>query len=104
MRKAPGKDDENGLSELIRDDQARYDVMSIVNRTGHSASDISEWMKKVEEAKPSINIATLVGHGTMRDKSGIKIDPNPTNKDLKKMAMLIDEGIEAGAFGLSTGL
>lgn len=75
-----------------------------LGQDGVSAANISKWMQKVEEAKPAINIGTLVGHGTIRDEAGVKLDPNPTKEDIKQMVNLVDEAMEAGAFGLSTGL
>jgi len=75
-----------------------------LGQDGESAANISEWIKKVEEAEPAINIGTLVGHGTVRDEAGVKLNPNPSKEDIEQMAKLVDEAMEAGAFGLSTGL
>lgn len=75
-----------------------------LGQDGESAANISEWMQKVKNAKPAINIGTLVGHGTVRDEAGVKLNPNPTKENIEQMASLVDEAMQAGAYGLSTGL
>jgi N-acyl-D-aspartate/D-glutamate deacylase len=57
------------------------------------------------DAEPaSCNVAALVGHGTLRAAvMGGDARP-PTDEELERMRALVREGIEAGCFGLSTGL
>lgn len=76
----------------------------VLGQDGSSAEEMSTWMKKVEEARPAINIATLIGHGTVRNLSGVKLNPEPSGEDLQKMASMVDNAMEVGCFGLSTGL
>ncbi len=75
-----------------------------LGQDGSSAAEISDWMKQVETARPVPNIATLIGHGTVRKHAGVELNPNPSTEDLKKMAKIVDEALESGCFGLSTGL
>ena len=64
----------------------------------------SEYLDKLEELKKSINVATLVGHGTVRSAVlGFENRP-PTEKELSEMKSFVEEAMKAGAFGLSTGL
>ena len=51
-----------------------------------------------------LNVAALVGHGTVRAAvlGGEAHAPRPD--ELQQMAALVEEAMEAGAFGLSTGL
>ncbi|NQV14851.1 amidohydrolase family protein [bacterium] len=76
----------------------------VLGQDGSSATDISAWMKQVEATHPAINIASLVGHGSIRDLAGVKLNPDPSPEDLQQMADLVDDALEAGCFGLSTGL
>ncbi|MEA1899089.1 MAG: amidohydrolase family protein [Bacteroidota bacterium] len=76
----------------------------VLGQDGVSPANISEWMTDVEEARPSLNVATLVGHGSIRDQSGVKINPNPDPSSLNEMAWLVEEAMDLGCFGLSTGL
>lgn len=76
----------------------------VLGQDGSSARELSSWMIKVQEARPAINICTVVGHGTIRNLSGVKLDPEPTQENLQQMSNLVDEALVAGCFGLSTGL
>jgi len=54
--------------------------------------------------KVAVNAGMLVGHNTLRLMAmGIE-DRAPTKAELEHMAALLDEGLGAGALGLSTGL
>ena len=66
--------------------------------------DISEWMQEVDEINPGVNIATFVGHGTVRRLTGVEYETDVTEDDLDKMAQLVESAMQAGCFGLSTGL
>ena len=52
----------------------------------------------------AINLAPLVGHGTLR-VAGMGLDQrSPTGLELSTMGRLLDEQLQQGAFGFSTGL
>lgn len=53
---------------------------------------------------PALNVAFLVGHGTLRQAVMGGDDRPPTDAELAAMAELVTEGMQAGAVGLSTGL
>lgn len=64
----------------------------------------AEYLDAVEAEALGINVAFLVGHGTVR---GAVIGPEArpaTDIESRTMAREIDAAIEAGAFGLSSGL
>ena len=65
---------------------------------------LGEFYKKVEKQGTTINLAPLVGHGTVR--IAVKgFDPSKPSKDeLDEMKALIAQAMEEGAFGMSTGL
>ncbi|MEM3699401.1 MAG: D-aminoacylase [Candidatus Bathyarchaeia archaeon] len=52
----------------------------------------------------STNVASLVGHGTVRTAVIGAENRQPTEKELEEMKNLVAESMEAGAFGLSSGL
>lgn len=67
-------------------------------------NSLAEYLDEVDAAEIAPNVATLVGHGTVRyDVLGME-DVEPTDADLEAMAALVREGLEDGAVGLSTGL
>lgn len=52
----------------------------------------------------SVNVASFVGHGTVRTAVIGVENRGPTEKELEEMKRLVAESMEAGAFGLSSGL
>ncbi len=63
-----------------------------------------EFMRVVEQANPAINVACLVPHGAVRYAT-LGLKPRaPSEAELDQMREHIDEGMGAGAAGLSTGL
>lgn len=66
--------------------------------------DLSQWMQKVEKARPRVNIAMFAGHNTLRGLAGVNYDSIPRKEGLQRMQQLLKEALSAGAFGMSTGL
>lgn len=83
----------------------RMGVTSIVvGNCGGSVRDVSDFFKKVD-GKVTVNVATLVGHNTVREAAmGGSFDRAPTPKELAKMEQMVDGAMREGACGLSTGL
>lgn len=63
-----------------------------------------EYLSRLEERGLSINVAALVGHGTIRIAVMGAENRRPTERELNEMRGLVAEAMEAGAFGLSSGL
>lgn len=69
-----------------------------------SWSSFGDYLKRLDEQGIAINFAPLVGHGTIR-RCVIGLEKRaPTNDELEKMKSFVVEAMEAGAFGLSSGL
>nr|WKN39409.1 amidohydrolase family protein [Tunicatimonas sp. TK19036] len=66
--------------------------------------NLDEWMQQVEDTVPGVNIAMFVGHGTLRMQSGIKYNPRPSQEQLADMGNLLERNLDAGCFGMTTGL
>ena len=67
-------------------------------------SSFREYLDRLDELKKSVNIVTLVGHGTIRSATLGVEDREPNERELNIMKEYVKEAMEAGAFGLSTGL
>jgi N-acyl-D-amino-acid deacylase len=62
------------------------------------------YLERVDEARPSLNVAVLMGHGTLR-AGALPLDERPPEPgELDLMRGWVREGVAAGAVGLSTGL
>ncbi|MFW6088754.1 MAG: N-acyl-D-amino-acid deacylase family protein [Gemmatimonadota bacterium] len=67
------------------------------------AAELAAHLDSVAAARPGVNVAYLVGHNTIRRESGVEFG-DPGTEGLVRMSELVAQGLEAGAFGLSTGL
>jgi len=67
------------------------------------AAALAGHLDAVDAAHPGVNVAYLIGHGTVRDESGVGFGEAGA-EGLQRMAALVELGLESGAFGLSTGL
>ena len=67
-------------------------------------STFGEYLDQLEKQGVALNVAPLVGHGTVRMAvMGVDSRP-PTVEEFEKMKDLIAQSMEDGAFGMSTGL
>jgi len=64
----------------------------------------AEYVQAVEETKPAINVAALVGHTTLRSNHLDRLDRTATPDEVAAMRAQLQEGLDHGALGLSTGL
>jgi N-acyl-D-aspartate/D-glutamate deacylase len=62
------------------------------------------YLEVVERAPPSLNVAILAGHNTLRAAVMGMARRAPTQDEQRAMRDLVREALEAGAVGLSTGL
>lgn len=63
------------------------------------------YLAAVDQVKPSLNVAALVGHNTLRlDAMGDSQEVPPSIDQVTHMAGWVAEGMDAGAVGFSTGL
>jgi N-acyl-D-amino-acid deacylase len=65
---------------------------------------MGEYLSVLENARPSINVAALVGHGNLRLAVLGMEDRRPNTDELTEMKQLLAKGLQDGAVGLSTGL
>lgn len=65
---------------------------------------VGRYMDTVVRARPSENVATYVGHGTLRIAVMGFENKAASSNQLERMKHLLEEGLQAGAIGLSLGL
>ena len=63
-----------------------------------------DYLDAIDEARPAVNIATLVGHGSIRQEVLGLGRGAPSPPDLDRMRGLVHDAVTDGAVGLSTGL
>lgn len=65
---------------------------------------LGDYFDAVEANGVAPNIATLVGHGTVRFNVLGMADRDPTEAELEEMTDLVSDSLDEGAIGFSTGL
>ena len=65
---------------------------------------VGEYLKAFDASGTALNVIQLIGHGTLRIAAMGFARREPTATELSRMQRYIADGIEDGAWGLSTGL
>ncbi|HEX6570719.1 MAG TPA: D-aminoacylase [Steroidobacteraceae bacterium] len=76
----------------------------VVNPDGGGPVDLAAQRTQLEKGGLGPNVALLIGHGSVRRTSMGGADREPSGDELEKMRALVRRGMQAGAFGLSSGL
>ena len=63
-----------------------------------------EYMAAVEDAPAAVNLAPLAGHTALRAKAMDDVYRAATTPEIAHMEALLDEALDAGCIGMSTGL
>jgi N-acyl-D-amino-acid deacylase len=79
-------------------------TLLISGNCGGSELDIKNFLDRIKEKPLAVNLATLVGHNTVRAKVMGLDDRPPTSDEQAKMDALVEQAMKDGAVGLSTGL
>jgi len=87
----------------------RADIERLQRRLGWDLSQLDwssmeDYLDLLEQRGIALNCAVVVGHGTLRAHVMGHDDRSPTSEELERMASLLDCALEAGVFGMSTGL
>ena len=94
----------DGLQKLPRADNYVLDGVTtiVTGNCGTSEIDIAAWKQSLDGL--GINVATLVGHNSVRRAVIGLADRAPDERELQTMRELVDQAMRDGAVGLSTGL
>ena len=87
------------------DNFLRMGVTSLVTgNCGSSMTDVGAYLKQSEARGMAVNLATLVGHGSVRREVMQEAARPPSADELRRLRELIDRAMRDGAVGMSTGL
>ncbi len=83
----------------------RMGVTSLITgNCGSSAIDVAEFLRGYEKTPLTVNLGTLIGHGSVRAKVMGFDDRRPTTDEQAQMEAIVEKAMKDGALGLSTGL
>lgn len=109
---APGFIDiHNHSTSRVLDEPAAVSQISqgittlVVGHDGSSLLPVSAYAKSVRKARPAVNVATCVGHATVRRSvmgEDFKREARPD--EVRRMAAIVDRAFKEGAVCLSSGL
>ncbi len=98
-----------GMSPGPVEGEGRREVLTRLEGFGRYRGEVTwrslgEFLDLVRSGGPITNHAWLVGHGTVRASVLGYADRRPTSAQLERMKALVEEAMEEGAWGLSSGL
>jgi N-acyl-D-aspartate/D-glutamate deacylase len=76
----------------------------VTGNCGAGPTDVADYFKRLEMNRIGTNVIHQVPHNDVRRKVLGNINRPPTAGEARQMENLVDEGMRAGAWGLSTGL
>ena len=97
---------ESGVFENPSAGNYIYDGVTtvITGNCGNSADDLKNFFSRIDSMKTSINVASLVGHNTVRRLAMGLNNRLAAPEEQKIMEELVGQAMKDGAVGLSTGL
>jgi N-acyl-D-amino-acid deacylase len=96
---------EDVFSKPTAENFVRMGVTTLVTgNCGGSATDVAEFLGRVNASPLAVNISTLIAHGSVREKVMGLDNRDPTADEQLAMNALVEKGMQDGALGLSTGL
>jgi len=100
----------DGLAPIPRERKEEA-VEQIMKMTGLNMkidlpwNSYEEYLKQLEKSQCAINLVPVVGYNNIRIAGGARFENRePSDEELNKMKDYLREAMEAGAFGMSTGL
>ena len=87
------------------DNYVRQGVTTLIEGPdGSSPVPLAPFFARLEKLPMSVNFAMFIGQGSVRAAVIGNVNRKPTPEELNKMRALVEQGMNDGAFGLSSGL
>lgn len=97
---------EGAVEVVPRADNFVFDGVTTVvtGNCGGSRLDLAKWFSEIEKLGLGLNVASLIGHNTVRREVLGTANRSATQAEIARMQALVDRAMDQGAVGFSTGL
>jgi len=93
------------LAPLVLGDRAAPPPLDLIGEMDwYRFSSFKSYVEELESKPAATNAALLVGHTTLRVATMKRLDAPASSGEIRAMQDLVEEALEAGAIGVSTGL
>lgn len=76
----------------------------VTGNCGFGPVDVRDYYSKLDKNRPGSNVCHLMPHNALKKQVMGNVNRPPTADEMKRMLELMEQGMKAGAWGLSTGL
>lgn len=94
----------HGCAPLFDPDVVRSNIYGCRAEHDIPWRTMAEYLDVLERGQPAVNVATLVPNGNLRLAVAGLVDRPSTADELRQMKKLLEQALDEGAFGYSTGL
>lgn len=92
------------LAPLVIDRRPPAPLDLIAEEGSKFFPSFAAYLDRLDQEPPAVNAVAQVGHSTLRAGAMTDLDRPATSSEIKQMRAKLEESLEAGAIGLSTGL
>src|SRR5690606_14267424 len=76
----------------------------VTGNCGSGQVDVDRYHKRLDEQGVGVNVVHLIPAGAVRSRAMGRNNRPPNDDELKTMLDLVEKGMQAGAWGMTTGL
>ena len=92
------------MNESVKEYREKYARGMVPDDFTFDWTSMKDYMDRIDRQGAALNIAPVVGHGTVRGNVMGYDNRPPTQEELTEMKRLVAEAMKDGAWGMSTGL
>ena len=92
------------MNKTVKSYREKYSRSGVPEDFEYDWVSMKDYLDRVDRQGISFNVATWVGHGTVRQNVIGHENRDPSDTELLKMRKLVNEAMKDGACGMSTGL